>query len=267
VLSYSNIRNLDNTPPAVRLDDMRRLCELISAGDAVRLRQQLAQMHGQLMDNQDSTFEGVSAYYSALCAELYKRYYNLKLHSVLQEEFSFLLRSAAVLSQQPDAASVHAAVSECLCSLSRKLPSASDVSTVLAAKELVMHTPSYLLCSLADELHVSSQYLSALFHRETGQSFSSFLIEQRIIKAKELLEGTDLPIIEISSEVGYTSEKHFYVMFKKNVGISPAKYRQIKRYENVKNSNNLIGGNYVEDTKQPGKNRADRMWKPLQHNL
>jgi AraC-like DNA-binding protein len=114
---------------------------------------------------------------------------------------------------------------------------------------------------------VSSQYLSALFHRETGQSFSSFLIEQRIIKAKELLEGTDLPIIEISSEVGYTSEKHFYVMFKKNVGISPAKYRQIKRYENVKNSNNLIGGNYVEDTKQPGKNRADRMWKPLQHNL
>lgn len=80
---------------------------------------------------------------------------------------------------------------------------------------------------IADRLDFTPEYLSALFNREVGINFSTFLRDFRISHAKRLLKGTDKKIYEIAQEVGYPDAKYFNRVFKENVGISPKEFRQM----------------------------------------
>ncbi|MCR5175677.1 MAG: phosphoenolpyruvate hydrolase family protein [Anaerovibrio sp.] len=77
--------------------------------------------------------------------------------------------------------------------------------------------------------HMSSTYLSSRFKKETGVSFTKYLLDYRIGKARELLEESQLNCKEVALRVGYGDYMQFSKMFKKYVGISPKKYmlRQI----------------------------------------
>lgn len=57
-------------------------------------------------------------------------------------------------------------------------------------------------------------------------TFSNYLTEVRIRKARELMEQTDLKIYEISQSVGYNSVEHFTRVFKKICQVSPGAYRK-----------------------------------------
>lgn len=70
-------------------------------------------------------------------------------------------------------------------------------------------------------------YLGSLFKKETGLSFSNYLINIRIEKAKKLLVETDYTIAAIGSEVGYKDTRYFSQLFTKTVGIKPALYRRL----------------------------------------
>ncbi len=76
--------------------------------------------------------------------------------------------------------------------------------------------------------YISMNYslFSYAFKQYTGTYFVQYLKELRIAKAKELLEGTEKKIIEISNEVGYENEKHFMKIFKHHCGVSPSEYRK-----------------------------------------
>lgn len=87
--------------------------------------------------------------------------------------------------------------------------------------------PSLSLNNVATELHISMNYLSSLFKKETGQSFTQYLTNFRIDKAKELLKTTDLKTYEIAYEVGYDDPQYFSTVFKKIVGVSPSEYREM----------------------------------------
>jgi Response regulator containing CheY-like receiver domain and AraC-type DNA-binding domain len=78
--------------------------------------------------------------------------------------------------------------------------------------------------SVANRINVTSEYLSSLFSKEMNKSFLNYLTEYRINFAKEqLLEGK-LKTVDIARNVGYTSEKYFFSVFKKVTGMSPGKY-------------------------------------------
>lgn len=76
--------------------------------------------------------------------------------------------------------------------------------------------------------HISMNYslFSCTFKQYTGSNFVNYLKELRIAKAKELLAGTDMKIIEISQTIGYENEKHFMKIFKAECGVSPSEYRK-----------------------------------------
>ncbi|MNI97270.1 Arabinose operon regulatory protein [compost metagenome] len=48
----------------------------------------------------------------------------------------------------------------------------------------------------------------------------------RIEKAKELLETTELKVLEIGDRVGFENTKHFNRVFKEMQGVTPLEYRQ-----------------------------------------
>lgn len=102
---------------------------------------------------------------------------------------------------------------------------------VSKAKQLVQE--NYRDCTLsvaaiAEELHVSAAYLSALYKMETGQTLIKYISRYRIEKAKELLVTTNYKISDVAERVGYLNTSYFISLFKNTTGDSPAKYREKK---------------------------------------
>lgn len=72
---------------------------------------------------------------------------------------------------------------------------------------------------------MNSSYLSRLFKNETGKTFSSYLQEFRMEKAKELLESDLLKITDVAMLSGYNDVSRFIQYFKKAYGVTPEEYR------------------------------------------
>lgn len=80
--------------------------------------------------------------------------------------------------------------------------------------------------SVANELKVSTVYLSRLFKQETSTSFIGLLTQTRMKQAIRLLAETDLTIQEVAERTGYESQHYFSTSFKKLVGLPPNQYRK-----------------------------------------
>ena len=78
---------------------------------------------------------------------------------------------------------------------------------------------------VANEVHISKFYLSSLFTKCTGYTFSNYINKIRIDKSKSILKDTKKSMLEIAIECGFNSQSYFCSTFKKFTGISPTKYR------------------------------------------
>lgn len=100
---------------------------------------------------------------------------------------------------------------------------------MIRAKRFIMDNysnPELTLGSVAGYVGLSDKYFSTRFTKETGNTFSNFLTDLRIRKAKELMDKTDLKMYEISRQVGYNNVEHFTRVFKKVCQISPSAYKK-----------------------------------------
>lgn len=85
------------------------------------------------------------------------------------------------------------------------------------------------LASLADRLGITSAYLSSLFHREMGLSYSQYLLQLRMEDAaRRLLGDPAARIYDIGETVGFPSAKHFTHVFGQYFRMSPKEYRESK---------------------------------------
>ena len=82
------------------------------------------------------------------------------------------------------------------------------------------------LDEIALKLNVTPEYLSMQFHKEVGETYSSYMKNYRVGKAKELLVGTQMKQYEIARQVGYTDSKYFGRVFRECTGYSPAEFRK-----------------------------------------
>ena len=86
------------------------------------------------------------------------------------------------------------------------------------------------LTSAAEHVHMNPAYLSRVFKKETGQAFNAYVSEQRIRRAKQLLQTKDR-IIDIAGNVGFENSKYFSQVFKKQTGMTPQEYRAAMQKE------------------------------------
>lgn len=77
----------------------------------------------------------------------------------------------------------------------------------------------------AKHVHVHPTYLSDLFKRETGYTFTGFLGEYRICCAKRLLRKPGCKIQEVALQAGFRDQRYFSRVFKKLCGVTPMEYR------------------------------------------
>lgn len=79
----------------------------------------------------------------------------------------------------------------------------------------------------ADNVNKSAGYLSNKFKKEAGVSFTQYVTDYRILKAKELLISTNMKVKEIAVYVGFQDEQYFSLVFKKECGLTAGGYRKI----------------------------------------
>lgn len=84
------------------------------------------------------------------------------------------------------------------------------------------------LNELAEEAHLSRSHLLRRFRAETGISPHRYQNQQRVERAKALLETPGAALIEISNELGFCSQSHFTEVFRSHTGVTPRRYREIK---------------------------------------
>lgn len=79
--------------------------------------------------------------------------------------------------------------------------------------------------ALTENFHFQPNYFNNLIKKQTGKTYSEYLVFLRIERAKLLLESSALNIEEIMWLIGYHNKGFFYKKFTESTGLSPSKYR------------------------------------------
>jgi AraC-like DNA-binding protein len=93
----------------------------------------------------------------------------------------------------------------------------------------LMHTQpehTWTLASLAAEVAMSRSRFAHRFNELVGVAPMGYLSDWRLQKALSLLEGSSLPIQQVSLQAGYQSASAFTRAFTTKFGLSPSDYRQ-----------------------------------------
>ncbi|MDQ6417863.1 helix-turn-helix domain-containing protein [Paenibacillus sp. LHD-117] len=111
---------------------------------------------------------------------------------------------------------------------SSKLPTSPN-KVIEKVKEYLEYTKyrNITLKEISSIMHFNSSYLGQLFKEHVNMTFNEYLLQQRMEKAKYLLEHTDMKVYEIACEIGYSEMDWFYKKFKLHTGLSANEYRKI----------------------------------------
>lgn len=89
-----------------------------------------------------------------------------------------------------------------------------------------LENADYTIKELCEDLGVSRSQMFRLVKEQTGLSPSIYIRQRRLLRAKTLLESTDLRMVEISDKVGLDSPQTFTKYFTQEFGVSPTEYRK-----------------------------------------
>lgn len=82
------------------------------------------------------------------------------------------------------------------------------------------------LQDLARQHYINKTYACALFKKHLGITYTEYVNNVRIMKAKELLAQSSLSVMDISERIGYADCIYFSRLFKRAVGQTPSQYRR-----------------------------------------
>jgi two-component system response regulator YesN len=78
----------------------------------------------------------------------------------------------------------------------------------------------------AEFVYLSPAYFSRVFKDEIGETFNAYVNLVRVDVAKKLLLNEKVPLVDISSMIGFEGQSYFSKVFKKMTGVTPGKYRE-----------------------------------------
>ncbi|KKO51235.1 response regulator [Paenibacillus sp. DMB20] len=84
-------------------------------------------------------------------------------------------------------------------------------------QDITLHT-------MADRLYVNSSYLSRLFKQEMGMAFSAYVLEQKMERAKRILQEGQ-KVYDAARQTGYRDVSYFTKVFRKYWGVNPGEFK------------------------------------------
>lgn len=104
-----------------------------------------------------------------------------------------------------------------------------NLITIEVLKYIDKNYTNATLFEIAKTLKQPHYKISKLVKKQTNMTFKELLQEKRLNKAKQLLNETDISVVEIISLVGYENLTYFYKIFKEKYGYTPKNYKSIER--------------------------------------
>lgn len=107
--------------------------------------------------------------------------------------------------------------------------------TELLLKEIIAYIDANIegssldLNALSDRFKVTPQYISSIFKQHEKENIKDYISRQKLKRAKEMLENTDLSINKISVRLGYVNELGIFRLFKKYENMTPGEYRSFHK--------------------------------------
>ncbi|WP_164545444.1 response regulator [Paenibacillus albus] len=84
----------------------------------------------------------------------------------------------------------------------------------------------FTISDIASYLQLTPAYLSQIFKKDTGQTINDYMNAYKVERAKELLAGRGVKLVEVAALSGYNDAKYFTKTFKRITGITPSEYRE-----------------------------------------
>lgn len=107
----------------------------------------------------------------------------------------------------------------------------SQIAIVKEAEALIMQDLSKRITAreMADRFGISESSFKLYVKGILGDSYLAYFRKKRMEKAAELLENTNLKVIEIANSVGYENQGKFAGVFSEIYGVSPVEYRRLAK--------------------------------------
>jgi YesN/AraC family two-component response regulator len=97
----------------------------------------------------------------------------------------------------------------------------------LLEKEKIHHNPNLSRDMVAEQLGISSGYLSQVIKNNSSHNFSEFINSYRIRDVKQMVKNPTFnkySLLSIGLECGFNSKTSFYTNFKKETGLTPKEF-------------------------------------------
>ncbi|MEU0334358.1 helix-turn-helix domain-containing protein [Streptomyces sp. NPDC006193] len=111
--------------------------------------------------------------------------------------------------------------------IEQPVPESGAASTAATRAWALEHLDQPLtLADLAGHARMSLRTFARRFNDEVGLSPGRWLIQQRVARARHLLEASDLPVDRIAAEVGFATGASLRQHLHATIGVSPQTYRR-----------------------------------------
>ena len=106
----------------------------------------------------------------------------------------------------------------------------SDDSKVFKIKDVIKYIENNYrndinITTLANICHYNEYHFMRFFKKYTGKTCIQFIKNYRLEKAYNLLKNTDLPVTQISFDVGFSNVSYFIRSFKEKYKVTPKELR------------------------------------------
>lgn len=144
----------------------------------------------------------------------------LKLHC-----FGYILKPASAEDLAEELLSAVEAVRLIRADADIPIPESTFLSSVKKSIAINIGEVDLNRTFIAKYIHMNPDYISYLFHKESGQALTSYILNERISLAKKLLGSSYLTIQAITEQCGFSSTSYFHKQFKRVTGMTPQQYR------------------------------------------
>lgn len=110
-----------------------------------------------------------------------------------------------------------------ICGRNMEVPDGGLLISRLLRKEL---PPDCSVEELARENGMFVRTLERLFRKNLGCTPLAYLTELRLTRSAELLNTTELPIVQVAGRAGFSDTGYFIRFFRKKYGLSPREFRR-----------------------------------------
>jgi len=99
---------------------------------------------------------------------------------------------------------------------------------ILKVKDYVKHNYASVMSveDMAQEIHLSQNYIRSIFKENTGQTILEYITEYRLEMACHILKDKTIKVREVSKMVGYDNVSYFCSLFSRRYCVSPNEYRK-----------------------------------------